>query len=157
MNELGGARPPRATPEHPGRLSPDQPVWEVDGGQRLAEERHAAGHERRRRPLVIVLGVVLAIALGLFAAGITVGAVLAGGSRKPARSAIAAATSLGPGITAARPRPAPARQVTPPACLSAVDDADAVISYLVANVRDQRLARSLQRYRAASLACRRAR
>jgi hypothetical protein len=47
--------------------------------------------------------------------------------------------------------------VASPACLSAVDDADAVISYLVTNMRDQRLARTLEQYREASRACRRAR
>jgi len=96
-----------------------------------------------------------ALALGLFAAGIGVGAMLAAGAKEPARPAPAVATSATP-TTVAPTTAAPARQVSPPACLSAVDDADAVISYLVTNTRDQRLARTMQQYQAASRACRRA-
>ena len=152
MKQLPGGSPPRPTPEDPGRLSPDQPVWDVDGERRLPERAHAVAPERARRPPVVML----AIAVGLFSAGVMVGAVLAGGSREPARQAVAAVTSLAPSVTAV-PTTAPARQVSPPACAAAIDDADAVISYLVSNVRDQRLTRYLQRYRAASGACRRAR
>ena len=96
-----------------------------------------------------------ALALGLFAGGIGVGSVLAGESTEPARPAAAAATSI-TSTTVAPSTTALARPVSPPACLSAVDDADAVISYLVANMRDQRLARALEQYRAASRACRNA-
>jgi len=96
------------------------------------------------------------LALGLFAAGTAVGAALAGSSSEPARPATAAATHVAPTSTAA-PTTAPAHPVSPPACLSAIDDADAVISYLVTNVRDQQLAATMERYRAASRACRRAR
>lgn len=194
MRELRGARPPRPKPDDPGRLSPDQPVWEVDGDQREAEEGAAASQGRALVPdtpvparIVVddpaatgerralggagpprtwprapgrrsgrgwrVLAIVLA--LGLFAAGTAVGSVLAGRSTERARPATAAATSVAP-TTAAPTTTAPGRQLAPPACLSAVDDADAVISYLVANVRDHRLARTLQQYRAASRTCRRA-
>jgi hypothetical protein len=169
MTELRGDRPPRQKPDDPGRLSPDQPVWEVGGDRREAEEgnvgppgpalggatpartwRQAPGRRSGggRRLLAILL------ALGLFAAGIVVGSLLAGRSTERARPT-AAATSVAPS-TAAPTTTAAARQLAPPACLSAVDDADAVISYLVANVRDQRLARTLQQYRVASRTCRRA-
>ncbi|SRR6266545_4260932 len=175
MRELRGAHPPRPVPEDPQRLSPDQPVWEVGGERSAAKEGHAAspgpgagpgprpglepGRGTGRRPgsrpgpgrlTAIVL------ALGLFAAGTAVGAALAGSSSEPARPATAAATHVAPTSTAA-PTTAPAHPVSPPACLSAIDDADAVISYLVTNVRDQQLAATMERYRAASRACRRAR
>ena len=199
MSVPAGGRPPTPAPDDPGRLSPDQPVWEVDGQQRGAEEGRPAEPRRAlvpgaRRPARVALDgttpagalpraatqggrgavpagtgtaprlrqdqgrrsggagrlLATALALGLFAAGIGVGAMLAAGAREPARPAPAVATS-----TAAPTTTAPARQVSPPACLSAVDDADAVISYLVTNTRDQRLARTLQQYRVASRACRR--
>jgi hypothetical protein len=204
MSVPAGGRPPTPAPDDPGRLSPDQPVWEVDGQQRGVEEGHPAEPRRalvpgtRRRARVALDGttpagalpraatqggrgavpagavpapslrqdqgrrsgragrlLATALALGLFAVGIGMGAMLAAGAREPARPAPAAATSATL-TTVAPTTTAPARQVPPPACLSAVDDADAVISYLVTNTRDQRLARTLQQYRVASRACRRA-
>jgi hypothetical protein len=48
------------------------------------------------------------------------------------------------------------RKAPPPAaCTDAVDDADAVISYLVAKIRDERLSKSIQDYGANARACRR--
>jgi hypothetical protein len=99
---------------------------------------------------------VVALALGLFAGGIAVGSVLAGKSTPTPPAAAAPATSAIATTAAPATTTAPPRQVAPRACLSAVDDADAVISYLVAGVRDQRLARVMQQYRAASGTCRRA-
>jgi hypothetical protein len=43
---------------------------------------------------------------------------------------------------------------TPPACSEAMDNADQVISYLVAKIRDDRLSRSIQAYGANARACR---
>jgi hypothetical protein len=151
MKELRGRGLPRPEPDDPSRLSPDQPVWEVEGRVRALPPAPERRSGRSRRPLAV------ALALGLFAAGIAVGSMLAGGSRQPALRATAATTSVVPTTTEAPTTTVRARQVSPPACLSAVDDADAVISYLVANMRDHRLARSLQQYQAASRNCRRAR
>jgi hypothetical protein len=39
-------------------------------------------------------------------------------------------------------------------CLSALDHSDAAISYLVGNVRDDRLSRSIQQYQADRRVCR---
>jgi hypothetical protein len=183
MKELRREAPPPPDPQGPGRLSPDQPVWEMGGDrlgsgegrprppepprqperagqlQRVQQPEPAGRRERAGRwgPGRFLLAV--ALALGVFAGGIALGSVLAGRSTRtspaPATSAIATtaiATTAAPATTTA-----PARQVAPRVCLSAVDDADAVISYLVAGVRDQRLARTMQQYRAASGSCRRAR
>jgi len=150
MKELRGRSLPRPEPDEPSRLSPDQPVWEAEGRVRALEAPPVPRSGRSRRPLAV------ALALGLFATGIGVGSVLGGGSAQSALRATAAATSVAL-TTAAPTTTARVRQVSPPACLSAVDDADAVISYLVANIRDRRLARSLQQYQAASRTCRRAR
>ena len=150
MKELRGRSLPRPEPDEPSRLSPDQPVWEAEGRVRALEPPSVPRSGRSRRPLAV------ALALGLFATGIGVGSVLGGGSAQSALRATAAATSVAL-TTAAPTTTARMRQVSPPACLSAVDDADAVISYLVANIRDRRLARSLQQYQAASRTCRRAR
>ena len=174
MNELRPAPTPPPKPEDPGRLAPDQPVWEVGGDQRGAEGERPRTPERlpqtperlpqpagARQPAPARRWgsgwslLAVALALGMFAGGIAVGSALA---RKPARLApLAAAPATSAVATTAAPTTAPARQVAPQACLSAVDDADAVISYLVANVRDQRLAQTMQQYRAASGNCRRAR
>ena len=151
MNELRGRSLPRPEPDDPSRLSPDQPVWEVEGRVRTSQPAPERRSGRSRRPLAV------ALALGLFAGGIAVGSMLAEGSGQPALRATAAAPGVAPTTTAAPTTTVRARQVSPPACLSAVDDADAVISYLVANMRDHRLARSLEQYRVASRTCRRAR
>jgi hypothetical protein len=118
--------------------------------------RRGRGSGRGRRV------VATALALGLFAAGTAVGSMLAAGAREPARPARAVPTSHAP--TTALPTTTTttttttrAPQVTPRACFSAVDDADAVISYLVSNVNDQRLTTAMQQYRASRSACRRAR
>jgi hypothetical protein len=112
--------------------------------------RRGRGSGRGRRVLAT------ALALGLFAAGTAVGSMLAAGAREPARPARAVrashASTTAPPTTTTR-----APQVTLRACLSAVDQADVVISYLVTNVNDQRLARAMQQYQAARSACRRAR
>jgi hypothetical protein len=116
--------------------------------------RRGRGSGRSRRV------VATALALGLFAAGTAVGSMLAAGAREPARPARAvrashAPTTALPTTTTTTTTRAP--QVTPRACLSAVDDADVVISYLVTNVNDQRLPRAMQQYQAARSECRRAR
>jgi len=63
---------------------------------------------------------------------------------------------LTPPATVAAPTRIVVRQTSPPACLAAIDDADAVIAYLVANMHDRRVAASLRQYRTASRTCRRA-
>jgi hypothetical protein len=187
MSTPGGRRRLRPAAEDHGRLSPDQPVWEVDGEQRGAEEGYAARPQRalvpesvRRASLAVGASapaetapdgagaahawrqgrrhrsgpsrrlLAVALALGLFAAGTAVGSMLVADRGRPARPATAALTTAAPPTTAAP------RQVTPPACLSAIDQADAAISYLVTNVHDGRLARAMQQYRVARRACRRA-
>jgi hypothetical protein len=101
--------------------------------------------------------VATALALGLFAAGTAVGSMLAAGAREPARPARAVRASHAPTTTLPTTTTTRARQVTPRACLSAVDDADAVISYLMTNVNDQRLTTAMQQYQASRSACQRAR
>jgi hypothetical protein len=170
---------------------PEQPVWEVQGEQRRAEEGPEARPPRvlvpeslRRARLAVGVApqaeampagvspapsprrgrgsgrgrrvLATALALGLFAAGTAVGSMLAAGAREPARPARAVPTSQA-STTALTTTTTRAPQVTPRACLSAVDNADAVISYLVANVQDQRLIMAMQQYRASRSACRRAR
>jgi hypothetical protein len=192
MSEPRGPRRPRP-PFGSGRLSPDQPVWDVVAGRRGAEEGEASPWDRplvRERPGTSVerlpageqlpagpadprrerggarlaspsprarrgrqlLAIVLA--LGLFGGGIALGSTLAAGSRRPAATAPTPAVTTPPS-TAPATTLAP-RVVTPPACLSAVDDADAAVSYLVAGQRGKRLATALQQFRAAAAACRRA-
>jgi hypothetical protein len=169
MSEPRGPRRPRP-PLRPGRLSPDQPVWDVVAGQRGAEEGEASRPDRplvRERPSTSVerlpagervpagerlLAIVLALAL--FGGGIALGSTLAAGSEEPAATAppppATTPASTAPTTTLA------SRVVAPPACLSAVDYADTVVSYLVAGQRGKRLAKALQQFRAAAAACRRA-
>jgi hypothetical protein len=179
MSEPRGPRRPRP-PFGPGRLSPDQPVWDVAAGRRGAEEGEASPWDRplvRERPGTSVerlpagerlpaaladpgrdgggarlappsptarpgrrlLAVVLALAL--FGGGVALGSRLAAGSEEPAATAPAPAATA-PASTVPATTLAP-RVVAPPACLSAVDDADTVVSYLVAGQRGKRLARAL--------------
>ena len=193
MSEPRGPRRTRP-PLRPGRLSPDQPVWDVVAGQRGAEEGEASPPDRplvRERPSTSVerlpagervpagqadpgrerggarlappsprarrsrrlLAIVLALAL--FGGGIALGSALAAGSQEPAATALAPAATT-PASTAPTTTLAP-RVLAPPACLSAVDDADTVVSYLVAGQRGKRLAKALQQFQAAAAACRRAR
>jgi hypothetical protein len=184
MNEPRGPRRTRP-PLRPGRLSPDQPVWDEVAGQRGAKEAEASPPDRplvRERPSISIerlpagqadpgrgwggarlapsptarrgrrlLAIVLALAL--FGGGIALGSTLAG-SKEPAAT-VPAPAATAPTSTAPTTTLAP-RVVAPPACLSAVDDADTVVSYLVAGQRGKRLARALQQFRAAAAACRRA-
>jgi hypothetical protein len=105
---------------------------------------HRRGLSRSRRPrglLLLVLGAGLA-------AGGWIGSAT---SRATPPSAPAAVTS-----TLSLPSSAPFRswtgRVSP--CLAAVEQADAVISYLVGGVRDARLESALQRYVATAHGCR---
>jgi hypothetical protein len=190
MSEPRGPRRTRP-PLRPGRLSPDQPVWDEVAGQRGAEEGKASPPDRplvRERPSISVerlpmgerppagradpgrerggarlappsptarLGrwlLAIVLALALFGGGIALGSMLATGSEEPVATApaVTAPVSTAPTTTLAP------RVVAPPTCLSAVDDADTVVSYLVAGQRGKRLAKALQQFRAAAAACRRA-
>lgn len=190
MSEPWGPRRTRP-PLRPGRLSPDQPVWDEAAGQRGAEKGEASPPGRplaRERPSISLerlpagerppagradpgrghggarlappsptarLGrrlLAIVLALALFGGGIALGSTLAAGSEEPAATAPAVTA---PASTAPTTTLAP-RVVAPPACLSAVDDADTAVSYLVAGQRGKRLAKALQQFRAAAAACRRA-
>jgi hypothetical protein len=119
-------------------------------GRRLAASpsgpRHLATRPRpvagalRRRPAW-----ALALAGGLLGAG---GLLAVGGALPAAGPAVRPAAP-----PTAPPAPAPGRRSTR-ACLTAVEQADAVITYLIGDVGDQRLATALQVYVAAARTCR---
>jgi len=110
---------------------------------------------RSRRTLAEVVGaLVLVIAAGL--GGMAFGRANAAGDR----------LDVSPISTVTRPStPSPSSQAGPPTtreqiltsaapCLSALDHSDAAISYLVGNVRDDRLSKSIQQYQVDRRVCR---
>ena len=102
------------------------------------EEARRTRGRRRRLLLNVAAGLVLLLA------GIGIGMAI--GSDQPQQ--------VSPPAT---PQPVvQIRDAAPPAaCSQAMDDADAVISYLVAKIRDERLSKSIQDYGANARACRR--
>ena len=107
--------------------------------QWLETEEAKRSRGRRRRLLVNV-----AAGLVLLLAGIGIGMAI--GSNEPQQVSPPAAPQP---VVQIRDAPPPA------ACTQAMDDADAVISYLVAKIRDERLSKSIQDYGANARACRR--
>jgi hypothetical protein len=116
---------------------------------RLRGPREAA--PRRRSPWRVALASVAAVAL--FLAGAFAGSVLSGGG-----AGTATATTSAPPPSPPPPSAAASQQQAGPAlawvCAAAIDDADAAISYLVAKIRDRRLADALRRYGDHARACR---
>jgi hypothetical protein len=102
-----------------------------------AEEAKRTRGRRRRLLLNVAAGLVLLLA------GIGIGMAI--GPDEPQQ--------VSPPAT---PQPVvQIRDAPPAACTQAMDDADAVISYLVAKIRDERLSKSIQDYGANARACRR--
>ncbi|HEV8162869.1 MAG TPA: hypothetical protein VGR74_00140, partial [Actinomycetota bacterium] len=102
-----------------------------------AEEAKRSRGRRRRVLLSVAAGLVLLLA------GVGIGIAI--GPNEPQQ------------VSSAAPQPVvQIREAPPPAaCTQAMDDADAVISYLVAKIRDERLSKSIQDYGANARACRR--
>jgi hypothetical protein len=102
-----------------------------------AEEAKRSRGRRRRVLLSVAAGLVLLLA------GVGIGIAI--GPNEPQQ------------VSSAAPQPVvEIREAPPPAaCTQAMDDADAVISYLVAKIRDERLSKSIQDYGANARACRR--
>jgi hypothetical protein len=102
-----------------------------------AEEARRTRGRRRRLLLNVAAGLVLLLA------GVGIGMAI--GSDEPQQVS-----------PPASPQPVvQIREAPPAACTQAMDDADAVISYLVAKIRDERLSKSIQDYGANARACRR--
>jgi hypothetical protein len=103
-----------------------------------AQEAKRLRGRRRRVLLSVAAGLVLLLA------GVGIGMVI--GPNEPQQ--------VSPPAT---PQPVVQIRDAPPpaACTQAMDDADAVISYLVAKIRDERLSKSIQDYGANARACRR--
>jgi hypothetical protein len=160
---------PPAEPAHPGsglartgaigttidlaQTGPDQGPGILDRRPdiaRLRGPREAA--LRRRSPWRVALAAVAAVAL--FLAGAFTGIALSGGG---AGTATAAAPTSAPPPSPPPPSTAAAQRAGPAlarVCAAAIDDADAAISYLVAKIRDRRLADALRRYGDHARACR---
>ena len=107
--------------------------------QWLETEEAKRSRGRRRRVLLSV-----AAGLVLLLAGVGIGIAI--GPNEPQQVSPSAAPQP---VVQLRDAPPPA------ACTQAMDDADAVISYLVAKIRDERLSKSIQDYGANARACRR--
>jgi ATP-binding cassette, subfamily B, bacterial len=167
------------TPQPTPRLSSDESPWEVDTGTAPApvapeptaepepDDQDAAppppaplGAEappdRLRRPSRRVLAevagaLVLAVVAGL-------GGIAIGRGSQPADRIDGSAIHRNPtpSVTTAPSPASGSGKVQAPAasCLSALDSADAAISYLIGNIRDERLSRSIQQYEADRRACR---
>jgi hypothetical protein len=162
------------------RLSTDESVWEERNGTAAAAAKRATrrepeppsvglepGSAASRRPestpARLELDPLLRRRLGLAAAamvlllasavggGIAIGRATASPDRHGGKGAGPSATSAS---TAA---PAPnlvVKERTPEACNAALSDADAAVSYLAGNIRDQRLTQSMLRYQEDRRACR---
>jgi hypothetical protein len=153
-------RPAEAAPESArvARLSSEESLWEVDSGAAAPSGAPAptAAPVGLRRPsrrwLAEVVGaLILVIVAGL--GGIAIGRA----SVAPDRIDVSAIhPALRPSATSQASPPATGKEVLASAasCLSALDRSDAAISYLVGNIRDQRLSRSMQQYQADRRACR---
>ena len=106
--------------------------------QRLESEENRRSHGRRRRVLANV-----AAGLVLLLAGIGIGRAIA-----PDRPQRVSPPAVQQPVVQFRNAPPPT------ACTAAMDNADQVISYLVAKIRDERLSKSIQAYGANARACR---
>ena len=138
------------SPERPDQVAvrKPQPALPVQAGiamaeavalkQRLESEEIRRSHGRRRRVLANV-----AAGLVLLLAGIGIGRVIA-----PERPQKVSPPAVQQPVVQFRNAPPPT------ACTAAMDNADQVISYLVAKIRDERLSKSIQAYGANARACR---
>jgi len=148
----GGEAPAEHLPEAlegvPAQEGPSAPPLPVRAGVALAEavalqqwlETEELKRARQRRRLVltnVVAGLVLLLV------GVVLGRAI--GPDQPQQASTPTTPSQ-----PAKVRSAPA----PAACTAAMDNADQVISYLVAKIRDERLSKSIQEYGANARACR---
>jgi hypothetical protein len=110
----------------------------------------------RSRLVAEVVGAVLLVLIA-GVGGIAYGRATAPDDRLDV-SAIAPASSRpsAPGVARTSPPTTSGQEVLASAasCLSALDNSDAAISYLVGNIRDDRLSKSIQRYQADRQTCR---
>jgi hypothetical protein len=163
MVEAARGPSPNRPDETPRRLSSDEPLWEEDPEPKRASpgaalvrpvqvQRPAPAAPADHRPLwrrALRVNLLLGgAAIVLLLVGFLLGATLAGGRPPPAAT-----------------RPAPAATVTsvvvqqappPRECVVAIEQADIAITYLVANIRDQRLTKSILKFAASRRACQRA-
>ena len=148
----GGEAPAEHLPEAlegvPAQEGPSAPPLPVRAGVAMAEavalqqwlETEELKRARQRRRLVlanVVAGLVLLLV------GVVLGRAI--GPDQPQQASTPTTPSQ-----PAKVRSAPA----PAACTAAMDNADQVISYLVAKIRDERLSKSIQEYGANARACR---
>jgi hypothetical protein len=138
------------SPERPDQVvvRKPQPALPVQAGiamaeavalkQRLESEEIRRSHGRRLRVFANV-----AAGLVLLLAGIGIGRAIA-----PERPQKAGPPAVQQPVVQFRNAPPPT------ACTAAMDNADQVISYLVAKIRDERLSKSIQAYGANARACR---
>lgn len=138
------------SPERPDQVvvRKPQPALPVQAGiamaeavalkQRLEDEEIRRSHGRRRRVFANV-----AAGLVLLLAGVGIGRAIA-----PDRPQKVSPPAAQQPVVQFRNAPPPT------ACTAAMDNADQVISYLVAKIRDERLSKSIQAYGANARACR---
>ena len=147
--------PPAVVPSAIGSPADAEPA-DQDAAPSLVPPRAEAPRDRLRRPSRRVLAevasaLVLAVVAGL--GGIAIGR----GSQPADRVDVSAIhPNLTPSVTTAPSPPSGSGKIQAPAasCLSALDSADAAISYLIGNIRDERLSRSIQQYEADRRTCR---
>jgi hypothetical protein len=140
--------PPAANPEPAadaagsGSITAEAPAGEARG-------QNGGGPERHRLRLILATVLLLATA----AAGIAIGRATASPGRSGPETV--ASTPGAPSSSASTAAPGVViQEKTPAACDAALADADAALSYLVGNIRDQRLSQSMQRYQEHRRACR---
>lgn len=101
----------------------------------------------RRRLGLVVAAIALLVAT-------SVGGVAVGRATAPDRSGAPAGPASSPATPSTAAPGAVTKQKTPAACDAALSDADAAFSYLVGNVRDDRLTKAMQNYQQNRRACR---
>ena len=135
-----------AAPPAPERPAPGRP-----GSQPPLPGLGRLDRQRSRLTAAVMLLLLLATAAG----GIAIGRATASPDRGgPGTATPAASTPLSTPSTAAPD--VVIQEKTPAACDAALAAADAAVSYLVGNIRDQRLTESMQRYQQNRRACREA-
>lgn len=162
-----------AQPESAARLSTDDSLWDVDTrdapppptvvAAEATEATEGASaprgpsppRRRSRRVLAEVVGaLVLVVVAGL--GGIAVGRASAPHGRLDVSAISPAPTPGAPSALSGGTPPATREQLlaSTASCLSALDHSDAAISYLVGNIRDDRLSKSIQQYQTDRRVCR---